>query len=194
MESPFWKLYGEDKKSRIKEFLKLSSSCSQLGINIIVIPLVDGGSIEKIDQSDALTEFLFEKENLFIEMGLKIVFESDFNPHQLYKFIKNFNPEVFGINYDLGNSAAMGFNVEEELSSYGNRIYNIHIKDRILNGPTVPLGEGNANIPLFFKTLSKLNYSGNFILQTARSKNDEHLKDLINYRKLIENLIKKYET
>ena len=87
MQSPFWKLYGEEKKNRIKEFLQLTSSCSKLGINIIVIPLVDGGSIEKMDQSKSLTEFLFEKESLFIEMGIKIVFESDFSPNKLYKFM-----------------------------------------------------------------------------------------------------------
>lgn len=194
MQSPFWKLYGEEKKTRIKEFLQLTSSCSKLGINIIVIPLVDGGSIEKMDQSKSLTEFLFEKENLFKEMGIKIVFESDFSPNKLYKFIQNFSPEVFGINYDVGNSAAMGFNTKEELLAYGDRIYNIHIKDRVLNGSTVPLGSGDADFLLFFETLSKLNYSGNLILQTARSENGEHLGQLINYRTFIENFLKKYET
>ena len=194
MQSPFWKLYGEEKKNRIKEFLQLTSSCSKLGINIIVIPLVDGGSIEKIDQSKSLTEFLFEKESLFIEMGIKIIFESDFSPNKLYKFIQNFSPEVFGINYDVGNSAAMGFNTKEELLAYGDRIYNIHIKDRVLNGTTVPLGSGDADFPLFFETLSKLNYSGNLILQTARSEYGEHLEQLINYRTFIENFLKKYET
>ena len=194
MESPFWKLYGKDRNARIKDFLKISKSCSDLGINIIVIPLVDGGSIEKTDQSKSLTEFLFEKENLFMEMGLKIIFESDFNPKKLKSFIKNFHPEVFGINYDIGNSASLDYNTKEELSAYGNGIYNVHIKDRVLFGSTVPLGEGNANLPLFFETLSKLDYCGNFILQTARSKNGQHLSDLIKYRILIEKLIKKYET
>ena len=47
------------------------------------------------------------------------------------------------INYDIGNSAAQGYNVIEELDTYGNRISDIHIKDRILNGGPVILGNGN---------------------------------------------------
>ena len=30
MESPFWKLYGKDRNARIKDFLKISKSCSDL--------------------------------------------------------------------------------------------------------------------------------------------------------------------
>ena len=44
-----------------KRFLKDFKSCSDLGINIIVIPLVDGGSIEKTDQSKSLRIFLKKK-------------------------------------------------------------------------------------------------------------------------------------
>ena len=90
-----------------------------------------------------------------MEMGLKIIFESDFNPKKLKSFIKNFNPEVFGINYDVGNSASLDYNTKEELSAYGNRIYNVHIKG-VLFGSIVPLGEGNANLPLFFETCLSL--------------------------------------
>ena len=55
----------------------------------------------------------------------------------------------FGINYDTGNSASLGWDVEEEFANYFDRIYNIHIKDRTLGGTTVDLGTGDVNFQNF---------------------------------------------
>ena len=43
-----------------------------------------------------------------------ILFESDYAPHRLKLFIEKFDKKIFGINYDTGNSAYMGYNLEEE--------------------------------------------------------------------------------
>jgi sugar phosphate isomerase/epimerase len=56
----------------------------------------------------------------------------------------------------------------EELEAYGSMISDIHIKDRMLGGPSVVLGEGNANFELFFKELKKYSYKGPFIMQAYR--------------------------
>ena len=85
----------------------------------------------------------------------KISFESDFNPKALQRFIKNFDKKYFGINYDVGNSAALNYNIDEEFNLYGNRIYNIHIKDRIKFGKTVILVKGNSNFSNLYKNLKK---------------------------------------
>ena len=52
-------------------------------------------------------------------------------PSELLKFIKNFDAN-FGVNYDTGNSASLGYDPSEEISVYGHRIINVHIKDRKL--------------------------------------------------------------
>jgi hypothetical protein len=75
-------------------------------------------------------------------------------------------------NYDIGNSASLGFNPEEELDAYGQRILNVHVKDRKLGGTTVPLGTGNANLDLVFKELNEINYSGGITMQAARGDDD----------------------
>lgn len=192
MQSPFWKFFGDKKRSRINDLLKLVDACSDLGIRMIVIPLVDGGSIENKDQLKSLLNVLNKIEHKLKDLDLKILFESDLNPKDLKKFIDQFNPEVFGINYDIGNSASLGYNHQEELKAYGKNIYNIHVKDRVLYGETVPLGEGHANFSLFYKSLREVNYSGNFILQTARSLSGEHAKVLIKYKKMTEHCLNEY--
>ena len=79
-----------------------------------------------------------------------IVFESDYTPIKLKNFIDQLSPESFGINYDIGNSASMGFDPIEEIETYGQRILNVHIKDRLFNGATVPLGSGDAGCTCSF--------------------------------------------
>ena len=62
----------------------------------------------------------------------RVLFEIDLPPSKVKNFISKFNKKLFGINYDLGNSASLNFNVSEEFKLYSNRIFNIHIKDREL--------------------------------------------------------------
>ena len=62
--------------------------------------------------------------------GVEIVFESDYPPERRSaRFIGRF-PETVGINYDIGNSAALGFDAGQEIDAYGGRIRNVHVKDR----------------------------------------------------------------
>ena len=72
----------------------------------------------------------------------------------------------------------MGFNPDEEFDNYGDRIINVHVKDRLLNGGTVRLGNGAVNFGNVFNNLKKIKYKGNYILQTARSSRDRHFEEL----------------
>lgn len=189
MQAPFWKLYGREMQNRKNDLISIVDACAEIGISQIVIPLVDGGRIDNVDHSKALLDFLHEKEDAFIDRGIQILFESDFGPDELKAFIGSFNPEVFGISYDIGNSAALGFEVDKEFAAYGDRILNVHIKDRILNGTTVPLGDGNANFTKVFRQLAMIGYGGNYILQTARANNGDHSGVLSYYKSMVEEWI-----
>ena len=92
----------------------------------------------------------------------------------------------FGINYDTGNSASLGFDFNEE-KKYFKYVHNIHIKDRIFRGQSVRLGKGDFNFKKFFLYIKKIKYKGNLILQTARSK--KHIDEIILNRNFIKKLI-----
>jgi len=77
------------------------------------------------------------------------------------------------VNYDSGNSASLGYAPQEEFAAYGAKIGSVHIKDRVLGGGTVPLGQGNADFTALFRCLKEIGYSGDYILQVARSKDGE---------------------
>ncbi len=182
MQAPFWKAHGEASETLQRDFLAVAEACASVGISIIVVPLVDNGRIESTEQEEALIAFLQSQAPFFSEHNLRVVFESDFGPAELARFIGRLDPALFGINYDIGNSAALGFNPADELAAYGHRVVNVHIKDRVLGGTTVPLGTGNANFESVFSCLAQLGYTGNFILQTARATDDDHAGVLCRYR------------
>jgi L-ribulose-5-phosphate 3-epimerase len=186
MQSPFWKLSGAKKKDRQNDLICILDGCANVGISQIVIPLVDNGRLDNDEQSQALLGFLHEIETGIDDRGIHVVFESDFGPDGLKSFIGQLNPNIFGINYDIGNSAALGFDVEKEFAAYGDRISNVHVKDRILNGTTVPLGDGNANFTKVFSQLAMIGYSGNYILQTARANDGDHAGVLSRYKFMVE--------
>jgi hexulose-6-phosphate isomerase len=180
MQAPFFKAEGAEAARRMKSLQRLLAACADLGLKFIVLPLVDNGRVETPDQARRLREGL---ANLQTHPGApKIIFESDFAPSALARFIADFPIERFGINYDIGNSASLGFDPAAEFAAYAGRIDNVHVKDRVLGGTTVPLGKGNADLPLVFRLLASSGYRGDVILQTARAADGQHAAALVRYR------------
>ena len=182
MQAPLWKAQGAARTALERDFSEIARGCAAVGITMMIIPLVDNGRLESLTQEDDLINFLENKEDFLAANGLKVLFESDYAPQQLARFIARLNPALFGINYDIGNSAALGFDPQDEFMAYGMRIVNVHIKDRVLGGATTPLGMGNANFDAVFSGLTQINYQGNLILQTARATNGDHVGTLCAYR------------
>ena len=181
MQAPFWKTYGYEREFLLRDFVAVTISCEKVGIGAIVVPLVDNGRLENAQQEDILISFMLSHKDFFQMHGLRIIFESDFEPAELARFIGRLPEDTFGINYDIGNSASLGYSPEEEFSAYGSRIFNVHVKDRSLGGGTVPLGTGNADFPMVFRLLRAVNYEGNLIMQTARAIDDDHAEALRQY-------------
>ncbi len=176
MHKPFWKI--KNNKEIINFLNKIILSSNELGIKLLIIPLVDRGSIESIKHEKNLLKICKSLENRLQKNRVKIIFESDFKPKKLSRFIRKFNIKHFGINYDTGNSASLNYDIDKEFKNYGKYIYNIHIKDRKKFGNTVRLGCGNSNFVKLFKNLKQINYKGNLILQTARSKINRHMEEI----------------
>ena len=114
-------------------------------------------------------------------------------PKRLGRFIERFDPTCFGITYDTGNSAALGYRPSEEIAVYGHRITNVHIKDRLRNGPTVALGRGDADIAGAVAALKSVNYGGYYMLQTARASDGDHVGAACAFRDYLAAIVKEME-
>ena len=184
MENPVWK----SDTSFVREgIISIVNGMANINSQILVIPLVDNSSLKNLSDAKALKDFFIKLTPELDKAKVAIAFESDLNPKKFSEFINEFEKKYFGINYDLGNSASLGFDSAGEFAAYGSRIINVHIKDRKKGGNTVPLGEGDVDFPKVFRFLRETDYKGNLILQTARSKENQHEEVLIKYKDLIEN-------
>jgi sugar phosphate isomerase/epimerase len=177
MQNPFFKKKNLKNKKKILNILKkIIENGNKIGIKYYIFPLVDNSSVQSIAEENYLIREI-KKILPFLRKNSKILFETDLRPDKVVNFIKKFRSSKIGINYDTGNSANLNYDFSDEIK-YLRFIKNIHIKDREFGGNTVRLGEGNWNYKKFFK-LIKRKYNGNFILQTARSKCNNHIKEIL---------------
>lgn len=174
MENPFWNSRGVDMD---KDLRRIINGMSEIDSKILVIPLVDNSSVSI--KPEGFVDFFMNLESILASTGTQIAFELDLNPNESQSFIAEFPTTSYGINYDIGNSASLGFDPIEELSLYGNRILNVHVKDRPLNGSTVRLGQGAADFKSILTKLAEIDYQGNYILQTARATDGDHVGELL---------------
>lgn len=182
MQMPFWRVTGADRDQRLKEFEAVAEACAQVGITFIVVPLVDNGGMTTPEEEACVIAEFGKRAPWLKQRGLAVVFECDYPPQKLADFIAKFPHDQFGVNYDIGNSAALGYDSAEEIAAYFPRILNVHIKDRVLGGTTVALGTGNAKLGATIGDLVKRGYRGNYILQTARAADGDHAGVLAKYR------------
>jgi len=181
MQAPFWKADGQTREALLADLDLVLASCAALRIEFVVIPLVDNGKIEEPRQTEVLRRALLDRAASLSRHGTRIVFESDQPPAQLAQFIESFPQELFGINYDIGNSAALGFDCGEEIAAYAPRILNVHVKDRLRGGTTVPLGTGAAELARAIRLIENSGYPGQYVLQTARADDGDHAGALARY-------------
>jgi hexulose-6-phosphate isomerase len=138
----------------------LLEHCRLAGIERLVLPFVDASHIHS---PGPIVEILRE-----VPTQVEIHLETDLAPKSFAALLDALpNPRI-KVTYDSGNSASLGYSPTEEFAAYGDRVGSVHIKDRVLNGGTVPLGTGAVDFAALFRSLKQVNYQGDFILQTAR--------------------------
>ncbi len=147
---------------------RLLSNGKKLGLTDIVIPCVDQSSLIDNAATERFVAWSRPLEEAAEKSGINLCLETDLAPHPLAELLDRFESPLVTVNYDTGNSAALGYDPAEEMACYGHKISDIHIKDRKLGGGSVPLGTGAAHFGRFFEALRSLNYAGAFIIQAYR--------------------------
>lgn len=149
-------------------FRDLISVSLDLEIEVIVIPAVDQSSARNPENLVRLKSALNALSQEVGNLCPSIALETDLAPKEFLTLVNEIAWESLSINYDSGNSASLGFVAESELSSYGHLISDIHIKDRLFAGPSVPLGEGAANLDLVLEFAHEFYFSGLVTMQAFR--------------------------
>lgn len=174
MEMPLHSKNKNNVKFSQKILKNLLKSAFQLRVSDVVIPCVDHSSLVSQEDVNNFVKNIMPMLELAEKYCINLSLETDLDPQNFFDLLKRFDSNRITVNYDIGNSAFMGYDPNEELDAYGSRISDIHIKDRILGSGSVILGKGNADFNGFFNKLKNFQYKGPFIMQAYRD--DEGLE------------------
>jgi hexulose-6-phosphate isomerase len=191
MDNPLHRGSDDEISGRISVLKGLIGNCSGIGARDIVIPCVDRSSLVTTGDKEALVRALEECVPLAEDHGMNLSLETDLPPDEFLFLLKRFGSPRITVNYDIGNSASLGYDPGEELAAYGVYISDVHIKDRVYEGGTVPLGAGDADFATVFQRLKEQAFSGPFILQAARKdagRERETIREYVGFVKKYVNL------
>lgn len=170
------------KQTDILELKEIISCCTKLGIRIGVIPLVKESGQDDFNSLLLLINLLRSIQELCLSTDFLFALECELDTKLLSWLSHELkNDSHIGFNFDIGNSASMGNDPIKEINIYGDKLINVHVKDRILYGNSVPLGLGNANFPIIFKELNRIGYVGNYIIQAARQTKFKEQETILKY-------------
>ncbi len=153
----------------------LMRRCAPLGINRIVVPFVDASRMRTEQDCSAVVEGINALGALIDATNVELHLEADLPPRDFAALLERLVHLRVKVNYDSGNSAALGYRPADEFAAYGVRVGSVHLKDRRLGAGTVPLGDGDADFAALFDALAALRYRGDFILQVARGEEGDEL-------------------
>lgn len=149
-------------------FSQLLNSKSLGSSSILVVPFVDNGAPHTSRHWKETKHLLIQLCKELSRCDSSIAIEFEIEPKLQKRFVEQFPSEVVGINFDMGNSAALGFEPASEIQEIAGHIKNIHVKDRVRGGTTVPLGTGSVDFKIVSTSLEEISYEKNLTLQCAR--------------------------
>jgi len=146
----------------------LLARSAQAGFERIVVPFVDAAAPSDGDRRRAIVAAVNRALPDAERHGIELHLETSLGPQDFAGLLGELDHPLVWVNYDSGNSAALGYDPTEEFDAYGTRIGSFHIKDRVRDGGSVPLGTGDAKLELVFGLFEQIGYRGDAILQAAR--------------------------
>jgi hexulose-6-phosphate isomerase len=190
MQQPLVRMTEETKLQNKDYLLEILKNAKEVGALGVEIPFVDNSSIKNDKEKQEFIDAMQGSFKLAKDLDLKISLETDLSPFAFRELLEAVGLDFVQANYDIGNSASLGFDPKEELEAYGQRILNVHVKDRKLGGTTVPLGTGSADIQGVFQKLNEIGYAGGITMQAARGEKDIDIaKEQLSYTlEIIEHL------
>ena len=168
MDWPLLRVPDEHRSERLERLIWLLGRCGRLAIQRVVLPFVDASRIETAGDVDIVVECIQRGLPTAMANHVELHLETALGPAEFAALLERLNHPLVKVNYDSGNSASLGYRPHDEFQAYGSRVGSVHIKDRVRDGGTVPLGTGSTDFAALGECLKAIGYQGDFVLQAAR--------------------------
>lgn len=169
----------------------LLARAGEIGAGHVVLPFVDRSSLRRstLGDLDRVVAFLESLAPDAERASVGLHLELDLPPPDARSLLDRLPHPLIRVTWDVGNSASLGYDTREELDAFGNRVGSVHVKDRVLGGSTVPLGEGDVDFDVVFGDLAARGYGGPFILQVARGETGKEVEWARSNRDFVERFL-----
>ena len=186
--SMHYPLFGSTREETLKLTTQLIQICKSLEIPRVGISFEDNSSIFNEEHREEAISSVTECIRVAEDSGIVLTMETSLYDFNLKEFFNRVSSPNLKVNFDLGNSCALGEDSPNVIRSIGDLIGGIHIKDRNrFFGSTVPLGEGGVDFRACFEAIKSINYTGPFVVQGARG--DDDIKTAQRYLEFVRNHI-----
>jgi sugar phosphate isomerase/epimerase len=129
-----------------------------------------GGPLEGMSRDEGLRLFkegLAAVEDRAREKGIRILIEPEpdlliENSRQFLELFKELDPNVFGINFDVGHFFCVGEDPSDLLRSMSEIVHHIHLEDIAPSREHhhLMLGHGAINLPDVLNTIEEIGFTG----------------------------------
>lgn len=183
------RLVSDDGSPRAREVWRLGwllERAGRLGARYVVLPFVDGSSLRSAAQVAGLHAVLQDVLPAAERSNVELHLETDLESSRAETILRRASHPLVRWTYDIGNSASLGRDPDEEISRLGRWLGSVHVKDRLPGGETVPLGTGAADFRSCFRLIRAAGFHGRFTLQAAREDGMSEVDLAIRNRRFVE--------
>ena len=166
---------GDLRQHRSDLLIKVIEAAASIGAGCVLVPFLESSTLNGPDDRDLALEALLQPLDTAARLGVVVAVETDLPATILAEWLERDTGPVPGVYYDLGNAVALGYDPLKEIPRLASKIDGVHIKDRVLNGPNVPLGTGSVDFERCGVALAEIGYEGALVLETVRG--DQYLDD-----------------
>lgn len=186
LERPFFRTTMEDRNENIAVLNELIRSASEIGVDRILLPVLETAEIKTEQEKQELLYSISQCEPILKQNNIKLGFETELPAMEYLHLATSFDSDYIGIYYDAGNCAYKGYDMFEDMRILKDKIIGIHVKDRLVGGASVFLGEGDTNFKEGIPYLIQNGFCDTFILQTYFE--HEYSNEIVKNKKYIMDL------
>ena len=145
MAHPFFRVSEDARRQSVAVLNRLIVVSARVGVRIIVAAGARGERIRTPAEMAQLLESLNEPLAVAAAHGVRLGLETELPGPEFRALVERRRHPALGVCYDTGNAAAKGYDVAADVRVLAPYLCEVHIKDRKRNGPSVRLGQGDAD-------------------------------------------------
>jgi N-acylneuraminate cytidylyltransferase len=165
--------------------VRVIERASAIGASRVVLPLFDANSLLSCDWRPMVAP-LRRLVDVAARLHVSLCVESELAASDLLCFLGLVGHDGLRVCYDIGNSTALGHEVNADIRRLDGLIAHVHIKDKTMKGENVALGKGAANLEGALRSLFEGSFTGPMTLETPRG--DDPARSAALNRQLIEDI------